>query len=427
MTDEPYVMSWKRYISPAFLVGKFHKKGLAWCVKLAVVVLGCYAKRLALMFLVAPAILPLRLLSPFLRVRFGHLLSDRIGHFALNTELYLCERDTGMHRRTFDIFYLVPPISNNYLTALWKRKLHISPAARWLDHANRRFPCAEILHALLPSDRDVHNLLSRTKPHLALTAQEEQMGWTAMRNLGVSEGAPFVCLHSRDRTYLDKVFPGENWHYHDYHNSEIENFLQAAEELACRGYFVVRTGACVRKPLNTKNPSIIDYATKGRTEFLDVFLGANCKFYLGDSCGYNAIPSIFRRPVATVNMLPLERASTWAEQDIFITKKHWLCAEHRFMTFEEIFKSGAGRFLRSEQFEKMDIELIDNTPEEIAALGIEMDERLKGTWKTTDEDEELQRRFWAIFPKSELHGEFRSRIGADFLRRNQDLLGPKRA
>jgi len=55
-------------------------------------------------------------------------------------------------------------------------------------------------------------------------------------------------------------------------------------------------------------------------------------------------------------------------------------------------------------------------------VSIEMHERLNGTWEITEEDEVLQKRFWDMFPKSELHGEFRARIGAEFLRQNSALL-----
>ena len=56
------------------------------------------------------------------------------------------------------------------------------------------------------------------------------------------------------------------------------------------------------------------------------------------------------------------------------------------------------------------------------ALAIEMDERLKGTWQATKEDEELQTEFWSLFKPSEFNKVFVSRIGADFLRRNRELL-----
>lgn len=58
----------------------------------------------------------------------------------------------------------------------------------------------------------------------------------------------------------------------------------------------------------------------------------------------------------------------------------------------------------------------------LAALAMEMDERLKGTWQTTEDDEELQRRFWSLFKPSELNGIIVSRIGTKFLRQNQELL-----
>ena len=99
------------------------------------------------------------------------------------------------------------------------------------------------------------------------------------------------------------------------------------------------------------------------------------------------------------------------------------------MTFREIFDSGTGQYLSSELFAAMGIELIENTPEEITALAIEMDERLNGTWQTTEEDEELQHSFWEIFPTDAvndqgrpMHGTIRARIGAHFLRNNRDLL-----
>jgi hypothetical protein len=51
-----------------------------------------------------------------------------------------------------------------------------------------------------------------------------------------------------------------------------------------------------------------------------------------------------------------------------------------------------------------------------------MDERLNGTWQTTEEDETLQHRFWAPFRDSPLHGVIRARIGATFLRQHLALL-----
>jgi putative glycosyltransferase (TIGR04372 family) len=131
---------------------------------------------------------------------------------------------------------------------------------------------------------------------------------------------------------------------------------------------------------------------------------------------------IFRRPIARANYIPLSNAPSWGPNDLFIPKKLWLREEKRFLTFREILKSEIGGFLRSEQYERSGIDVIENTPHEVAALAVEMDERLKEKWQSTEEDEELQRRFWSLFKPGELYQVFLGRIGSDFLRENKNLL-----
>jgi putative glycosyltransferase (TIGR04372 family) len=181
-------------------------------------------------------------------------------------------------------------------------------------------------------------------------------------------------------------------------------------------------GAAVIEKLKTNNPMVIDYATKYRTDFLDIYLAAKCHFHLGDNCGFNCVPMIFRRPLAVVNLIPLEHAPTWGSDYLFIPKKLWLIKENRLLSFQEILGSEIGRFCYSRQYEESGIEVIENTPEEITALAVEMDLRLKGKWQVKEGDEELQRSFWALFKASGIKGVFRSRIGVEFLRQNKGLL-----
>jgi putative glycosyltransferase (TIGR04372 family) len=84
--------------------------------------------------------------------------------------------------------------------------------------------------------------------------------------------------------------------------------------------------------------------------------------------------------------------------------------------------SGIWLLRESEHYEERGIDLIENTPEEIAAVTVEMDERLKGTWQASEEDEALQQRFWSCFKPPELELALASRMGAKFLRDNRALL-----
>lgn len=376
-----------------------------------------------------PIVLFIRLLRPFIVIRIGRLISERIGHFAANTEVCLCERDAGMnvpYQRYMDIFYHSPSISNAQLRTMWDRTLNIWPFAvvAPVDRLSRLLPAKEA--HIIPCDacqRDVHNVLERFPPHLFFLPDEEIRGQANLRAMGIPEGVPFICFHARDLLYLETIYPAANYHYHDYRDSVIHNYILAAEKLTLRGYYAIRMGAMVKEALNVSNLRIIDYATNGhRSDFMDIYLGAKCTFFISSGTGIDGIPEIFRRPYMFVNVIPLERVHTWNANHLFIPKKHWLRGESRFMTFREILDSGAGRFLMGEQFEAMGIELIENSPEEIAALAIEMDERLRSTWITTDEDESLQRRFWSLYKLSELHGKIVSRIGAEFLRQHRDWL-----
>ena len=385
--------------------------------------------REALVFLMMPLAFPvvliIRALRPLVLIRFGPLISERLGEFAATTEMYLCRRDAGMdNQQAIDIFYHMLPVCNQQLRKMWDRTLHVSHLACPLDSLNRLLPGGNDHVILWPyyGDRDVHGLMSRTPAHLSFTPEEERRGLASLRELEIPDDTPFVCLHARDSAYLNTVYSKPNWHYHDYQDSSIHNYVSAAEELTRRGYFVIRMGAIVKEALTTTNPMIIDYATSHRSDFLDIYLSAKCHFCIGGASGMNTLPAIFRRPVAWMNWVVLEFVLTWAPNDLFIPKNLWLQEEHRFLTFREILDSGIGRFLRGEQYEQMGIEVVENTPEEITALAVEMDERLKGTWQTTEEDEELQRKFWSLFKPSELHGTIVSRIGAEFLRQNRELL-----
>ena len=91
------------------------------------------------------------------------------------------------------------------------------------------------------------------------------------------------------------------------------------------------------------------------------------------------------------------------------------------MNFSEIMNLQFGGSDTNTIFAKMNLELIENTPEEISAATIEMDERLKGSWKTNLEDEELQKRFWLLFGSNKIKSP-NLRIGANFLRENKNLL-----
>lgn len=376
----------------------------------------------------------IRLLRPWLLIRINPLISCRIGHFAGNTELYLCERDAGINvpqQPYIDLCYnAYAPLANKQLSVMWKRCLRVWPA--WILgptlELNRFFPGGAI-HEVgnnSNSDRDVHNLLERSPPHLKFTRDEELQGRAGLKNMNIPEGAEFICLIARDSAYLDKVFPHGNFNQHNHRDCNIQNYVLAAETLAERGYYVIRMGEVAKEPINSKHPKIIDYATNGmRSDFMDIYLGANCLFCISCATGFDAIPMIFRRPIAYVNMLPIGYLFSFLKDTVGLCKKFWLTSEQRWLSLGEIFSYGVGYCLSSYDYEAKGVKVVENSPEEIRSLVIEMLERLKGGWQPEPDDITLQHRFWEIYPvnakiqNKPLHGKIRALYGAQFLRDNR--------
>jgi putative glycosyltransferase (TIGR04372 family) len=376
-----------------------------------------------------PVVLLVRIIRPLVLIRFGSLLSHVIGHFVFDAEYYLSEKELE-GQKAFDLFFFAGTTEANKQWALMvRRHLRVHPIVRYLDNANRFIPGSHkhIIPIYPYSEgylsRDTKDILFRTEPQIRFTEEENIRGRKFLKEVGIKENDYFVCLIARDSAYKSMVWSERDWTYHNYRDSDIDNYEQAATWVADSGYWVFRMGKAVHKPFLVNHPRIIDYASsKYRSDFLDIFLSANCRFFINGESGLVTTPAVFRVPILFVNLSAIEWVFSWNPNIISVPKKYWFIQKKRYMTFTEIFKSGAGKLLHTEQYEKLQIELIENTPEEIADATLEMHERLNGTWETNEEDEELQKRFWEMLPKSELHGEFRARIGTEFLRQNQELL-----
>ena len=378
-----------------------------------------------------------RLIRPIIFIRFGSLYANKIGPLVSLPGLYLCEKDHSIQvQNTLDIFHdgygNGGHICNHHLLKMWKRVfsarrgiLVTNVIAREFDRFSIKFSLG-IDHIIRTKrdGRDILGLIEKSNIYLEFTREEICQAELDLRKMGIEKGDPYVCMLNRDQKYLSETFPERNWHYHSFRNCSIENYLPAAEELTKRGYYVIRVGAKVGDLMETTNPKIIEYEHNGfRTELLDIYLAAHCGFFIGCNSGFDAVPWLFHRPEVYVNISDLEYAHTWLSNCVMIFKKYWLKQEKRFMSVAEMIKSGAGRFHRTAEYENMGIELIENTQEEILDVVDEMVLRLEGRWQTTEEDEELQARFWSYFESSDLHGVIRARIGTKFLKQHMELLG----
>ena len=384
--------------------------------------------------LLLPFILFVRLINRFIKIRFGPIRSDLIGHLAFAPEYYSTEKDVDKSKSYDYFYYQTPKLPNLFLEKMYKRVLKIHPIIKYCDRLNRLIPGWKkhylYLHGSPP--RDIRNLFMRSSCHIEFSKEEIREGERYLKKIGLQDDQKYICMIARDPMYKNtyQYMIKKDWSYHSYRDSNINNYLKAAEKLTECNYLVLRIGKGVNSNIVTNNAKIIDYSSsEDRDDFLDIFLSAKCNFFLVGEAGLSSVPNAFRVPIVFVNFAAIEYVYSWNSNIITIFKKFWLKEEKRFMTFKEIFSSGAGQFLRTDQYENLGIDLVENTPEEILDASIEMHSRLEGNWDSSNEDEDLQKQFWDIFPNDRLtrrgkrlHGKITARIGSKYLRENKYLL-----
>jgi len=374
----------------------------------------------------------IRIIRPIFFFRFGCLYAEKFGPLSARTEMSLCEQELGLQpkrTKTINIYNTGYSsfICNKQLSNMWKRVVRVYPKSRYFWNTMNAFSFGRdhIIEAKKGS-RDVHNLLERSPIHLSFTQEETEQAKKELLKMGLNENDKYILIMNRTQRYLDEVLPGKMDLTHNSHrNSNINDLAPVAEILAAKGNTIIRFGQKVGDLMSTSNPKIIEYDHKGfRTELLDIYLSANCKYIIGasDTGGLAVAGWNFRKPMINVNFSSLENLIPWLPSWLFCFRKYWLKKEKRFMKIREMIDSGAGRFDSYKQYEEKGIELINNTKQQIIDVVNEMELRLSGDWRDSEEDDELQRRFWCHFEKSDKHGIVRSRIGAKFLKENIDLL-----
>ncbi len=147
-------------------------------------------------------------------------------------------------------------------------------------------------------------------------------------------------------------------------NADIGTYHLAIEEIARRGGWVLRMGDRGMRLLPSW-PNTIHYVHSGkRDDWMDVFLWAEGRFFIGTGSGPQIIPTTFGKPVAIANFGPIATI-VCGKDDILLPKHYWSEKEGRYLMLAErmqpeyAFQESIGAFA------KFGIRVMDNTPEEL--------------------------------------------------------------
>jgi len=376
--------------------------------------------------LALPILFVMRIIRPIIHFRFGYFISDRIGHLSFDVESYLIEKKSNNEKK-IDLFFLsTSNIANKFFVKLSKRHIIINYFVKYLYYANNRIPGGDVHRFYNATEKYGSRLVSKKMlsigPMLKFTESEDLDGNAFFKIIKKPKNAKYVCLMVRDNAYLNSNY----FNYHDYRNSDINDYVVAVNNLLNKGYWVFRMGKKVNEKLLINHPRFLDYANSVyRNDFLDVWLAKNCFFTISTSCGWDSMTEIFKKPICYVNALPLGFISTAANNNsIWLSKKLKFKKNNRLLSLNDQIKTGALMYLRKENYKDNDIIIEDNSSSEIDDTVNEMHLKLNNLWVSNENDSIDNSLFWKKLSKwnefSRYHGDTVSRVSDSFLRKNKN-------
>lgn len=405
------------------LTEKIREHGLKWFIKTgATKFFRDIFPKLLSPLLILPSIL-LRMLG----VRFLPIVHlHAIGHLTVEPDCYIKEEVLGLHP-SYKAILLAPrhKTINPYLLKYWQCYIRVitSPVLCAL-----LYPLSRQTVLQFDIDQYIMNTHGTAKWHsinakwagkpplLTLKKEDRERGLDCLRRLRIPEGAWFVCIHARESGGRPQDAG------HTYRNVDIDTYAGAIEAVVERGGWCIRMGDPSMKPLPPMK-NVIDYAHHSfRSDWMDLFLCAEARFFMGCASGLNGLPAVFGVPCALTNMFPITERPP-RPNDIMIPKMMWFIKDERYMTFREMLDFHMGFIHRPDSYYiDAGIKVIDNSPEDIRSLVIEMLDLTEGKKIYTPKDELLHKAFDSLYRPGHYSYGANSRIGRDFLHKYNYLL-----
>lgn len=377
-------------------------------------------------------------LRPFGLIRFLRLYSEKIGHFLINTSLYLSGKKMLGHEPSLDYLGIDPnrAVSNKALMELWGRFFSFSPAAGQISSMIPNKEHCPLLDVVL----DRENALERYPVVFPFTVAENEKALQALERMGVPRGSKYVCWHCRTQDFVMHHYPEidkDQWQL--YRNVALPIFKKSIDYLISKGYYVLRMGTPLTAPLPWQSDKLIDYARNYRTEFMDIWLFAHADLTLGTCSGIDAIPCISGRNALFVSFAPAGYALTFSSKTTILFEHYHSTATQQRIPLQELYASGHVTDQLESEFREHGYYLVKNTEEEILHAVQEKVFLMEGG-RRSEEDVQLEDAFWELFErnreviidkyspsvpwqKRQLHGpRYFSHVSSVFLRQYRDEL-----
>lgn len=232
------------------------------------------------------------------------------------------------------------------------------------------------------------------KPLLEFSQEMEIYCSRKLKEMGVK--GEYICVHAREVATKIKNF-SDIYLDTSCEDTKLSLLTNACHYLRQQKYSLVRMGK--DEEIKCDIEGVIDYANDYYDEKLDFYLVAKCKFYIGSSAGLTAVPSYYGRPILLINANDMSFGFEYMsvlDNNLYIPNKFYSKSKKRLLNLYEMLIVSCKCNRYNEKYNKIGIEIIKDTEEEILEAVMEMDQKLNGTWKVTEEEQEYMAKYWKI-------------------------------
>ena len=354
----------------------------------------------------------------------GNYWVRKIGHLG-QIEFYFRALELGLlgNHRAVVLVKDATEVANACLLDYWKTRLEVFIDSREFARRSLESKILEIDIHLFESINGKAGLYykdtsaiawdlweaSGRGPVFTIGEEHRKVGWDLLKRAGVPDGSWFVTFHVREPGFAGDPFPSPR-------NASVENYLPAMQEVVARGGWAIRIGNGGMKPLPAV-PGVIDYAHSDfKSDVMDIFLMAQCRFFVGTPSGPAQVPHLFGVPTVYTNWIPMAHYP-FHGNGLLIHKTHRDRNTGRKLPYSR-FPALPTDYAKMNSRNNIAVE--ENTAEEVRDVVVEMLDRLDGRQAPPSlEDESRQARFRALAGMKE---RGRPQLGRAFLQANADLL-----
>lgn len=242
------------------------------------------------------------------------ILIRNIGDLAIHASLYITTKgvEKGAKSKPVLTYDSSRPVCNPVYLDYWRDYFELITTEEAV--ARSLAPLPKLAYGLIPGnipisvDTAMAYGLGRHEqggggPLLTLTDAHRAEGEKVLRDMGLPEGAWFVCLHIRE----DGFYGEDSDSASTMRNTTIHAYREGIRAVTERGGWVIRMGNPTMTPFDPME-RLIDYPfTDWRSPSTDIFLAGACRFFIGTPSGMYIAAATFGAPVVLLNQTPMSQ------------------------------------------------------------------------------------------------------------------------